>query len=140
MTRAELISKQAAGTIAGFTEKAVVRPAGRKGPGYSKDGKPAKYGNRRTEVDNIWFDSAKEAKEYGILRMRERAGEITDLKLQPEFPIIIMGDQVARYIADFSFVEKGELKIVDVKGVRTPTYRLKKKLVERQYSITIIEV
>ena len=43
----------------------------------------SKYGNRFTIVDGIRFDSRAEADRYRVLRLRERAGEISELELQP---------------------------------------------------------
>ena len=103
-----------------------------------------KYRAIPTVVDGIRFASKAEAKHYGVLKIRERAGEITDLELQPEYPIIVNGVRVAIYRADFRFMGRtkhGYIQmIVDVKGMRTPVYKLKKKLVEALYGITITEV
>lgn len=51
------------------------------------------------------------------------------------------GKKICKYIADFRVTyADGRIEVVDVKGVRTGVYRLKKKLVEAQYGIIIIEV
>lgn len=107
-----------------------------------------KYGAVATTVDNIRFSSKREAARYAELRLLEKAGEISDLELQPKFPIYVCrrqnGElhQVCVYIADFKYRagKNGLLTIEDAKGVRTPTYRLKKKMVEAQYDIQIQEV
>ena len=100
----------------------------------------SKYGAVKTEVDGYIFDSKKEAARYGELKAAEMAGEIESLVLQPVFPIIMNGKKVAKYIADFSYYD-GDTKIIeDVKGFKTAVYKLKKKLVEAQYNITITEV
>jgi hypothetical protein len=48
------------------------------------------------------------------------------------------------YVADFSYVDNvppHPMTVVeDVKGFRTPLYRLKKKLIEAQYGIAITEI
>lgn len=118
----------------------------------------SKYGNLITEVDGIKFHSAAEARRYQELRLLERAGEITDLNLQPSFELSVdngwylefdaEGDHdrcsrsatLGKYIADFSYKDKGVWTYEDVKGVRTPLYKWKKKHVEAQYGITIREV
>ena len=41
-----------------------------------------KYGNKKTVVDGITFDSRKEAKRYQELKLLEKAGEIKDLRRQ----------------------------------------------------------
>lgn len=105
-----------------------------------------KYRAVPTIVDGIRFDSKKEALRYGELKLLEKAGEIRDLRLQPAFEIVINGIKVCTYKADFSYKFKGHIDgrhpavIEDVKGFKTPVYRLKKKLVEATYGIIITEV
>lgn len=103
-----------------------------------------KYNAVKTKINGITFDSRKEAEHYFALKTREQAGEIADLQLQPRFPIIVNGQTVAHYIADFQYVDLSSslTVIVDVKSqvTRTPIYRLKKKLVEALYPIQITEV
>lgn len=99
-----------------------------------------KFNARKTVVDNITFDSAKEARRYGELKLLERAGQIRGLELQKPFAIAINDKPCFKWLADFVYFE-GEKRIVeDVKGVRTPLYKLKKKCVEAAYSLTIREV
>lgn len=108
----------------------------------AKPKKRSKYGSRKHEVDGIQFHSKKEAARYGIIRIMELAGEITDLELQPVFLIQIEGKKIAKYFADFRYRKDGKVVIEDVKSPATrlkASYRLKKKLVEAQFSITILE-
>lgn len=104
-----------------------------------------KYRAIRTTIDGITFDSRKEARRYAELMLRKQAGEIDNLALQPEYPIhAIDGVQVAKYVADFWYIDaaSGEIVTEDVKSsaTATPLYKLKKKLVEREHRITIVEV
>lgn len=104
-----------------------------------------KYGNRKTEVDGIRFDSAKEAGRYKELLLRQRAGEIRDLVLQPLYPLIVNGVLIAHYKGDFRYVDvgTGSTIVEDVKSVATArdkAYRLKWKLVKALYGITVVEV
>ena len=99
----------------------------------------SKYKNVRTEVDGITFDSKKEATRYVELKMLEKAGIITDLVLQPRYPVRINDIKVFEYRGDFEYWEGGEKKIEDCKGFRTQIYKLKKKCVEAYYGIEIIE-
>ena len=46
-----------------------------------------KYGNKKAVRNGITFDSQKEAARYDQLMLRLCAGEIRDLKLQPEFTL-----------------------------------------------------
>lgn len=104
--------------------------------------KRPKYNNVKTEVDGHVFDSRREAERYVELRQLEAAGEIADLELQPRFPLLVEGQKIATYVADFEYWDhaKGERVWEDVKGVRTPLYKLKKRHVEAQYNIKIREV
>lgn len=101
-----------------------------------------KFNAVRTEVDGVTFASKREAARYGELKMLQRAGEISRLELQPEFPIIMNGKKCAVYKADFCYRAGKAHVIEDVKAPATKTavYRLKKKLVEAAYGIEIQEV
>ena len=102
--------------------------------------KPSKYRNVKKVVDNVTFHSIREADRYIALKTLFRAGEIFDLALQPFFDFKLDGKKMFRYIADFSYTEKdGETVIEDVKGAKTAVYRLKKKLIEHQHGIRILE-
>lgn len=48
----------------------------------------SKYGARKTVVDGITFDSKKEANRYRELKLLEKAGKISNLKLQVPFELI----------------------------------------------------
>src|SRR5579859_5392531 len=100
-----------------------------------------KYHNKKTTIDNIRFDSAKEAKRYEQLKLLQAAGEIRNLELQPRYDLVVNRQKIGFYKADFRYHDmNGEKIIEDVKGVRTPVYRLKKKLVKAIYGIDIIEI
>lgn len=102
-----------------------------------------KYGvsapGQRT-AEGILFDSAAECRRYGELKLLERGGFIRDLRRQTKFTFTIDGDVMFSYVSDFDYWEGCTYKIEDVKGVKTPVYRLKKKLIERQHGIKITEV
>lgn len=112
----------------------------------------SKYRAKPTVVDGIRFASMKEAKRYQELKLLERAGAIRDLKLQPKFPMCVWPNAfivdvdtpktIATYVADFSYYDVAgrDIVIEDVKGFKTPVYRLKKKMVEAQYGVEIREV
>lgn len=100
----------------------------------------SKYRAVRTELDGVVFASKKEARRYGELRLMQMAKLISSLELQPRFPITLNGNHICDYVADFSYYEKsGKLVVEDAKGVRTPMYRLKKKMVKAQYGIEVRE-
>ncbi len=101
--------------------------------------RPNKYKAIRTVVDGITFDSKLEAARYQDLRLQEESGEIKRLTLQPSFPIEICGKKICTYRADFAYIRDGEGVVEDVKGFKTPVYRLKKKLVSAIYGFDIYE-
>lgn len=102
-----------------------------------------KYGvapvDQRT-VDGIVFDSQAESVRWCQLILLERGKFIRDLRRQTKFSFTIDGDVMFSYVSDFDYWEGCTYKIEDVKGVKTPVYRLKKKLIERQHGIKITEV
>jgi len=101
----------------------------------------SKYNAVKTEVDGFLFDSKAEAHRYSELAMLERCGEIKSLCLQPVFQLVVNCKRIGKYIADFKYLDKeGKIIVEDVKGVKTPVYRLKKKLVKAIYGIDITEV
>lgn len=92
--------------------------------------KRPKYNNRITFApDGKKFHSARECARYGELKLLERAGQITNLVLQPRFKLVAG----IVYVADFQYQEKGALVVEDVKGVETQTFKLKKKLFKYCY-------
>lgn len=95
-----------------------------------------KYRAVKTRLDGKTFASKHEAAVYAELKLREMAGEIQDLKLQPRFEIIPSfkrRDKTIRkteYVADFMFIEKGKTIVVDAKSKATEkdkAYRIKRK-------------
>lgn len=101
--------------------------------------KKSKYSSAKTDIDGIRFDSKKEAEFYAELKLREKAGEITHLRLQPRYLLQEAfkheGKQYREmeYIADFEYIENGETVVVDVKGFRTAVYMIKRKLFLYKY-------
>lgn len=107
--------------------------------------KTPKYQNRKTVVDGLSFDSLKESRRYGELKLLERSGRITGLEVQPAFRIVVNNCLICTYKADFRYVidapyASGQVVVEDVKGVQTPVYRLKKKLMLAVHGISVVEV
>ena len=98
-----------------------------------------KYRAIKTIVDDITFDSKKEAKRYSQLKLMLKAKAIFDLKLQPKFDLIINDIKIGFYKADFEYIENGKRVVEDVKGMKTPIYNLKKKMIKAIYGIDIFE-
>lgn len=118
-----------------------------------------KYNAKKVEMDGITFDSKKEAKRYQELKILERAGLITNLRLQVEYILLpsqrepdtigVRGgikkgkviEKECKYIADFVYNDKDGNEIVeDAKGMKTKEYRIKKKMMLYFHKIKIQEV
>ena len=106
-----------------------------------------KYGNRKTVLDGIKFDSKKEALRWMELKMLEKAGKISDLERQVKYVLIpaqyLDGKLIERqcaYIADFRYLENGQVVVEDTKGVRTKDFIIKRKLMLKVYGIAVKEI
>lgn len=105
-----------------------------------------KYHNKKVIIDGLKFDSIKESKYYLYFKNQEKKGNISHLKtqvkfeLQPAFKIENKKIRPIYYIADFTYIENGIKKVIDVKGVRTEVYKIKKKLFEYKYQMEIKEL
>lgn len=107
----------------------------------------AKYGNRKVIRDGIEFDSIKECQRYCELKLMQRAGVISDLRLQVSFELLpaqrIDGKVVERavnYVADFVYKQDGAQVVEDTKGIRTKDYIMKRKMMLFFHGIRIREV
>ena len=99
-----------------------------------------KFNNEPVIFDGHEFDSAAEGDRYIYHKLRERAGEITDLKLQPEFELQAgfrdssgKWQRAIAYRADFGYTENGARIVEDVKGHQTEVFKLKMKLFLKKY-------
>ena len=105
--------------------------------------KASKYGNRKTYCTaRHLHDSGKESRRCEELMLLEKGGEIEKLVQQPIFPLHgISGAKVCIYRADFAFVDaRTNVTVVeDCKGMKTPIYRLKAKMMKAEYGIVISE-
>lgn len=99
----------------------------------------SKYKNKKIQVDMYVFDSIAESRRYKELKLLERAGEITDLKLQPKFLLQESFKKNGKtfrkieYIADFQYIENNKVIVEDVKGMQTDVFKIKHKLFEKKY-------
>ena len=107
-----------------------------------------KYGNHKVTIDGETFDSKHEANRSLELKMLEKAGKISSLQRQKKFLLVpaqyepdtvgprggkIKGKLIEKelsYYADFYYFdnETGKYVVEDAKGVRTPEYVIKRKL------------
>lgn len=119
-----------------------------------------KYGNKKAKHDGIIFDSRRERNRYIILSALQRAGEISDLRMQVSFELIPAVyetvekqlktkvkmvercvQKATHYIADFVYKDKdGNIVVEDAKGMKTKEYILKKKMMRAFLGIEIKEV
>gem|GEM_PF-270791 len=102
--------------------------------------KVSKYRNKKTEVDGIVFDSAKEPTRYKVLLLLLKAGEIGHLERQVPFELKEGGTHSLKYVADFVYIDArtGEKIIEDTKGHHTKEY-LKRRLMKKVHGIEVIE-
>ena len=101
-----------------------------------------KYGNKKTVVNGIKFDSKWEAERYLYIKSLERAGRVKDIELQVRYNLIVNDQKICAYIADFRYKREdkdGEWHeiVEDAKGVETPEFKLKKKLMKACLGIDI---
>lgn len=129
--------------------------------GWRRNG--TKYNATKVTVDGHTFDSKHEANRYLELKLLERAGTISDLRLQVEFELIpnqyateerygkngrrlkdkeILLERKCSYVADFVYTDlrTGKIVVEDSKGMRTPEYVIKRKLMLWVHGIKILEV
>lgn len=89
---------------------------------------------KKTAINGHVFDSKSEGDRYVYLRTLQRAGEISDLTLQPKFllqPRFKMGKKVIRpieYTPDFRYIQDGKVIIEEFKGFATPLFQIRMKL------------
>lgn len=112
----------------------------------------SKYHNTKIELDGLIFDSKKEAKVYCDLQRMKQAGEIKDFTRQQSFELIpaqyetINGkkkcvEKSVKYVADFVVAHNnGDTEVLDAKGMRTPIYIIKRKLMRYINNIGVKEI
>jgi len=93
-----------------------------------------KYYAKPTELDGIKFASKLEARYYKRLKSRQMAGEVVFFLRQ--VPFHLPGQ--TRYVVDFvEFLTDGTVHFIDVKGIETDMFKLKKRQVEAEYPVEI---
>ena len=120
-----------------------------------------KYHSRKISRDGLTFDSVREYRRYCELALLEKAGHITDLKLQVPFELLPAQyetferygkkgqrlkdgsrciEKAVIYRADFVYKDNGKTIIEDTKGFKTKDYILKRKMMLYFHGIKIKEV
>lgn len=106
--------------------------------------KKGRYGTvKKITEDGIRFDSKREYLRYLDLKLLEKAGEISDLRVHPKYPITIGGIEIRIYSkryhktgrlmfyeADFTYYDRAKEQwiIEDSKGHRNEVYKIKRAL------------
>ena len=111
--------------------------------------KTNKFNAVRCSFDGETFDSLKELKFYQQLKNQMKASDpafkVLSIERQPRYDIVISGQKIAFYKADFKVVyADGKIRYFDVKGLKSGSayqlFRLKKKIIEALYNISIEEI
>lgn len=121
----------------------------------------AKYKNKKVVADGITFDSQKEYQRYCELKLLEKAGVISDLRLQVPYELVPPQyeyyerygkngkrlkdgkrtiEHAVKYVADFVYIEDGKTIVEDSKGMHTKDYIIKRKLMLYVHGVRIREV
>lgn len=100
----------------------------------------SKYGNKKVEEDGYEFDSMAERDYYRQLKWLRQHKEIAAFTLQPRYTLLEAFEKDGKkhrkteYIADFEILHNDNtVEVVDVKGMTTPVFQLKRKLFESKY-------
>jgi len=114
-----------------------------------------KYRNKKTvrivNGEQVVFDSLKEARRYDDLYLKLKAGQVSKLVIQPEFPLMEKQThngvtyRSVKYVADFKYIKNNKTYVEDVKSDHTrklSTYRVKIKWWLSIYGkdITFVEI
>lgn len=119
----------------------------RKQGGYHK--RRPKYNATKVRTAYGTFDSKHEYERYVELKDMQEQGIISDLETQVPYILVPKSvdrngkviERAARYYADFRYIDSnGNCVVEDAKGVRTPEYVLKRKIMLWRYGIQIKEV
>lgn len=106
-----------------------------------------KYGNRKVEIDGHQFHSVAESKYYMKLKWMQQANQIKSFKLQPRYLLQESfkkngkNNRKIEYVADFEVLHlDGTTEVIDVKGVKTEEFNIKRKLFDFRYldKLTVI--
>lgn len=122
-----------------------------------------KYRNKKIVTEQGTFDSKREYDRYCGLILLQKAKIIANLRRQVKYVLIPaqyeqteeryrkgarkgelkqgkLLERECSYIADFVYKKNGETVVEDAKGIRTPEYIIKRKLMLWKYGIRIKEV
>lgn len=98
---------------------------------FAKEKSESKFGNKRLRVNDVLYDSHKEYYRHLELSLLQKYGKISNLKFHDKNDVLlIISNPDVKYIPDFTYVDSDGQKVVeDVKGMQTPDFIIKKKIV-----------
>lgn len=124
----------------------------------------SKYNAKKVTVDDLKFDSKKEAKRYQKLKEMEQYGIIKNLQMQVPYQLIppqydeitemtksgklktkkVLVERKVVYVADFVYEQDGKIVVEDVKGYRRggayANFVIKRKLMLQVWGVKVREV
>jgi hypothetical protein len=109
----------------------------------------SKYNAKKVEIDGIKFDSKAEGEYYLHLKQQVSERQILGFErqkrmlLQEGFSVEGVKGKIRPifYVVDFIITENdGTLTYVDVKGMETDVFKLKKKLFMKRYNTALLKV
>jgi len=109
----------------------------------------SKYNAKKVEIDGIKFDSKAEGEYYLHLKQQVTERQILGFErqkrmlLQEGFSVEGVKGKIRPifYVVDFIVTENdGTLTYIDVKGVETDVFKLKKKLFMKRYNTALMKV
>ncbi|MDP1931928.1 MAG: DUF1064 domain-containing protein [Gammaproteobacteria bacterium] len=106
--------------------------------------KTAKYKN----IKSGGYDSKREKKRAMELKILRMAGDIQCLREQVKFELIPSQrgsdgkviERAVTYTADFVYERGGKVIVEDAKGIKTPVYVVKRKMMLFFHGIRVVEV
>lgn len=132
-----------------ITNRSARLPGDRKEQGDDRPQKRHKYAVAAPEdrtVQGITFHSKREMEAFLALQRLEKAGVISELRRQVPYKWDVVYRANGReylksekYIADFTYLEDGELVVHDVKGARLQVYLRKRRIMKELFGIKIRE-
>jgi hypothetical protein len=93
-----------------------------------------KYNAKKVLLDGKKFDSASEGDYYAELKFQEKAGLIKGIETQVKESFYAYGKFICNYYVDFKIYHNdGTEEFIEHKGMATPLWRLKWKLLLAKY-------
>jgi hypothetical protein len=99
-----------------------------------------KYHSKKVTIGDLTFDSKIEARYYEQLKWLEANKQILFFRIQPRYLLQEAFEKDGRkfrkieYVADYEVHHlDGSIEVIDVKGMETEAFKIKRKLFEKKY-------